>query len=316
MSLKERKTSSLVISLVLLCVLTVGCGSSSNTNTSQMDSAAAESSVNYEKKVEMEDMGGGQEGIPTINTAIEYNRKIIKNGNMDLETESFTETIEGIISYTQELGGYVESQGISGGDFYNPNTHNRYADLTLRIPANQFDAFINNGSQFGNVRYVSTSTEDITSNYLDTEIRLKTLNTRYDRLLELMNESGNLEDLITLEKELAQVTYEIEQLTGTLNQYDSLVNMSTLEVNIQEVRRITEVPVNDTFIDQIINTFKDSVYFLLRLIQNLILVLIACIPYTVFLVPCIVIIFAIKKVIKHRKKSITEQKNQDGEEEN
>ena len=46
-------------------------------------------------------------------------------------------------------------------------------------------------------------------------------------------------DIVELEKALADVTYQIEQLTGTLRQYDSLVNYSTVTVDLFEVSKAT-----------------------------------------------------------------------------
>lgn len=76
--------------------------------------------------------------------------------------------------------------------------------------------------------------------YYDTQARLKTQRTKQDRLLELLAKADTMEGIIALENALSEVEYQIEYLSSTLNRYDSLVNYSTIELNLQEVRKVQE----------------------------------------------------------------------------
>lgn len=104
---------------------------------------------------------------------------------------------------------------------------------------------------FGNVSSLSSSSEDITSEYIDTETRLKALNIRKNHLLELLEKLDQLKDLFEIEKELGDVTYEIESLKGTLQKYDSLVDLATIAVEIEEVSEIHKQKKVRTFRDEI-----------------------------------------------------------------
>ena len=51
-----------------------------------------------------------------------------------------------------------------------------------------------------------------------------------------------MEDIISLESALSDVEYDIEQYSSTMNQYDSLVSFSTIDLTLQEVTKVTEEP--------------------------------------------------------------------------
>lgn len=83
--------------------------------------------------------------------------------------------------------------------------------------------------------------QNVTDEYYDIEARLKSLRTQEERLLALLEQSGSLEDIVQLEQALSDVTYEIEKLTGTLRNYDSLIEYMTVTIDLREVTRETEV---------------------------------------------------------------------------
>lgn len=240
---------------------------------------------------------------PNINTEVGYNLKIIKNGQLQIQTKDFKKCVEDLIGKVQNLKGYVESSNISGNSFYNNGRDTRSASLTVRIPQKHFDSFMNKPSEFGNIIQTSSDTKDITAEYVDTEIRLRSLKTRHQRLLELLKQSGSLKDLFTIEQELGEVTYEIEKLSGTLKQYDQLVDMSTIHIQIEEVYKLDEIKPVITFGDKIEDTFKQSVEGLKRLFEGIVLVIVAFVPFLVIIVPLAAIVFIGIKRNRKRIKS-------------
>ena len=88
----------------------------------------------------------------------------------------------------------------------------------------------------------SESSENVSQQYYDTEARLKAQRTKQERLQALLAEAEVMEDIISLESALSDVEYEIEQYSSTMNQYDSLVSFSTIDLTLQEVTKVTEEP--------------------------------------------------------------------------
>ena len=83
--------------------------------------------------------------------------------------------------------------------------------------------------------------DNISEQYYDTESRLVTQQTKLERLQTLLSQAETMEDIITIESAISETELEIEQLTGTLRQYDSLVDYSTVTISLEEVYRLSNV---------------------------------------------------------------------------
>ena len=117
----------------------------------------------------------------------------------------------------------------------------RYASYTLRVPQGKFETCF---AQLGETCHVVSSSrwsEDVTEQYTDIETRLATLQTKHERLVELLGQAAQMEDIISLENALADCEYEIDSLTGEKRRYDNLVDLATITVSLREVQALTAV---------------------------------------------------------------------------
>ncbi|MGL6106503.1 DUF4349 domain-containing protein [Romboutsia sp.] len=92
------------------------------------------------------------------------------------------------------------------------NQNTRYANYQLKIPKNNVSKFIEEIRKYSNIVNTSTESIDVTTQYQDTESRIKVLKTREERLLELLKNAQNLSDTIKLEEALSDVIYKIKKL--------------------------------------------------------------------------------------------------------
>ena len=322
-----------IIGMILgLVLLSTGCGAAKSSRsetapqaaemnfTNEANSADAKSEADLfgkNKEAPMSASSVEEEGMdngnPALDTSMAYNRKMIKTGEMHIQTKEFKACVEALGEKVQSLGGYIQSSNIQGNDYYNDYRNMRSAYLEVRLPQEHFDNFLNSPQEYGNVISTVTNSEDITDQYVDTEIRLKSLKTRHERLLTLLEKSGSLEELFEIEKELGDVTYELEKAGGTLQKYDQLVNMSTISIQIQEVQKIQEVRSTVTFKDRLSTTFNESVEGMIDLTQNILLMLVACIPYLLILIPIagLIIFIIISSDRRGRKKALEKNKKHD-----
>ena len=111
----------------------------------------------------------------------------------------------------------------------------------MRIPADQFQAFLDRVGTICHVTYKEEGSENVSEAYYDAESRLVTQQTKLERLQALLAQAENMEDIITIESAISDTELEIEQLTGTLRQYDSLVDFSTVYITLQEVYQLSNV---------------------------------------------------------------------------
>lgn len=226
-------------------------------------------------------------------------RKVIKRASLTVETIGYDDTLNGIANLSETMGGYIENSDLMGKGYGNTNFQSRRAHFTIRIPKKNFDEFLNKISTISNILQKQVNGEDITSQYIDTEARLKTLNVREERVLELLKKATKLEDVLQLEKELSNIRYEIENLTGSLKKMDNLVELTTVNIEVIEVSQITKVEgMPKSIWQKTALVFKQSLNSLGTILQGLYLFIIGLIPYLVIIIP---IGFIVYKV--YRKKS-------------
>lgn len=268
---------SIVISTSLLFAACAATGVSNNSTASKSVEARASSVMAVADSQENGKLAEGIGGAPAPQKPL-ANQKIIERLNYRVETLEFDKSIQTMQSLTDELGGYIQESGIDGDGALQKND-SRTAHYVLRIPQEKLKMWKERATNIGAVLNVTSSSENITESYFDTEAHLKALQTQRDRLLELMKKADKMADIVELEKGLADVTYQIEQLTGTLRQYDSLINFSTVTVDLFEVSKATIVDKTPiTLGEKISYQFQQSLRWMGEAGQGVLIVLFGGLP--------------------------------------
>jgi len=232
-------------------------------------------------------------------------RKIIYSGYIQAQTKNFDADYDNIIDSLQKAGGYVENAHMYGTkpeDWQDPG---RSAELTVRVPCSEFDTFMEMLKGMGDNISSSVSGRDISLEYFDTETRLETLRIREDRLQDLLEKATGLEDIIELERELANVSYEIQMYETNLRDFDSLIDFSTVTITLQEVNEITRVTSSD---DSLGTRIKNGFYSVLNVLadvgEGLLIFLLAGSPIIIPLaiIAIIIVLLVRRSNRKHLKK--------------
>ena len=216
---------------------------------------------------------------------------MIRTFELTVETLEFEDFIGTLRNTVNSFGGYIESSNVEGNS-YNYSS-NRYASFTCRIPSNKLDEFVNSVDGLGNVTYRNENQQDVTLSYVDTEAHIASLQTEYDRLLELLAEAENLDSIIVLEERLSEVRYQLESYKSQLRTYDNLVDYSTVNVYVNEVKRVTNVSETETVWQRIAKEFDDNLYDVWCGLEDFFVWVIANIPYFAVLAVIIIIIVVI-----------------------
>ncbi|MPM48429.1 hypothetical protein SDC9_95154 [bioreactor metagenome] len=167
--------------------------------------------------------------------------KLIREAYISVQTTSFTDAVAALNTLVNQHGGYFEDAKVQSGGYYDANAQ-RYASYTIRIPEESYEDFLNAAGNVGHVVSSSESSKDVGEEYYDTELRLKTLTTKQERLLALLDKAEAMEDIISLENALSDVQYQIEQYTSTLKRYDALVDFATIRLDLYEVVKVEDDP--------------------------------------------------------------------------
>lgn len=161
-------------------------------------------------------------------------RKMIHRAELELETTDFDQAVADLADLTERMGGYYESSTVAdrGSDY-------RWANYTIRVPADQYSAFLDQTGTLCHETWRNTTQDDVSEAYYDVQGRLTTQRVKLERLQALLEQAENMEDIITIESAISETELAIEQLTGTLRQYDSLVDYSTVTISLEEVYKLS-----------------------------------------------------------------------------
>lgn len=180
--------------------------------------------------------------------------KMVYTASIQAETQDYDACTAALEELVDRLGGYLE---YASSDSYGDGS--RSASYTVRVPAKEFRGFLKTVGEISHVTSQDQNAENISERYYDTESRLETQKTKMERLQTLLSKAENMEDIIDLENAISETEYQIEQLTGSLRHYDSLVDFATIDVRLREVLRLTTVEeAPPTFGSRLGNAFTDG----------------------------------------------------------
>lgn len=308
--MKKTMRTALALVLALALLLAAGCAAGSAKSADYSVSVSTHSagteaaneamtggeiaSADMAEMPEPEEEAEGGAGTLLGDDLPADGRKIIRNASVDIETTDFEKTLDAVRNGAREAEGYVESSSL-----YTPNG-DRSADLTLRIPAANYSAFLAALGEAGSVTRTEESTEDVTTQHIDVTARLKSLKAQEERLLALLEESGTLEELIALQDRLSDVQYQIESYTAQLEALDDRIDYATVRVWIEEVRRYT--PIEPNFGERVGEAFRDMVESIGDGAEGFVLWLIRALPSLVILaVIVLLIVWIVKRSVRRSR---------------
>jgi hypothetical protein len=153
-------------------------------------------------------------------------RKEIKTGSLSLVVEDVPLSVEKITGFAKTQEGYVVSTYMSKASRF-PT-----ASLSLRVPAERFDASMSELKKFGELEQAQVQGQDVTEEYVDLEARLKNLRVTEAQFAEIMKKAQKIEDILAVQAQLSQVRGEIESLEGRKKYLDQNVAYSVISVNL------------------------------------------------------------------------------------
>ncbi len=321
--MKKRHTAlALLLVLLLLTACLTSCSAPRKESNQSSDAVyeempAAEPSMPAEAFEEnyKAEAPAAKDEIATTSQAVGMNAeavegfsdKIIYTGHVSLQTTAFDEAVSALEQAVQAQGGFVQDSSVQGyTETYADGTTavvDRWANYTVRIPADKFDNFMAMTEGIGNVTNSSRTAENVTSQYTDYEAHLSSLRIQEERLLAMLEQSGDLESLITLESRLSDVRYEIESIERNLRNLDQRLAYSTVYLDMQEVALYTPtVAVVRTFGEKLSDAFSDGWTGFVRSIQNLCIGLASSLPVLVLLaLLAVAVILTVRKIRRKRR---------------
>ncbi len=153
-------------------------------------------------------------------------RQIQRTGSMSLRSNSIQESSEKSIALVTSHHGILHDSTLTEDDF----------TATFRVPSASLKPVMAELGGIGKVTHQRVSQNDVTAQYRDMQAELKNKIALRDRLRILLKKATKVSDALKIEKELAEVQTELDQLSGRLKSLKSQVALSTLSLDIERTR--------------------------------------------------------------------------------
>lgn len=225
----------------LLSITLVGCGSDisapsfgtsykgdTNYITYDYDSSSYEDS--YVSSDEYEEYNGMEYSnqIATDYQAAQENRKLIYRYHIGLEPfEGMTAKVDEL---TNKYYGWYDNV-----DQYSYDWRDTWT-WEIRVPTEYAENFISDlKSTQGTDEFKSYSVDidDQTMNYYDIDGRLQNYKAYIKQLQLLEEQAYDVEDLISIQREISQTQYQIDSLQGSLNKIDNKVTYCSINISAE-----------------------------------------------------------------------------------
>jgi hypothetical protein len=158
--------------------------------------------------------------------------RIVRTATLRLVAANFDRIRPAVDRILENIGGFAGALTAS-----NRPGAPRSINGTLRIPSSRFDAALAELRQLGRVTEESQNAEDVTATVADLDARLSNSRVIEKRLTEvLQSRTGDVGDVLEVEREIARVRGEIEQMEAERKQLDRRIEYATLTLEIVEER--------------------------------------------------------------------------------
>ncbi len=222
-----------LLGIIILAAIAWSCN-----KVSKNDLMLPEKSMSaYKDAVNPEILTASSEIASSSVTTPNVEPKVIKTANVSIEVSDYLISRQRVDSIVQKHKGYITNES------YQETESIRSNNITIRIPYQNFNALLTDLAKIAKkVDYQNIFTQDVTEEYIDVKTRL-------DNKLELertyrkhLREAKNIEDILKIENELAEIRSEIESAQGRLKYIDNQVNLSTVSLYIYQKLEYRYIP--------------------------------------------------------------------------
>lgn len=274
---------------LLSAVLLAGCGASGGSATS------AAATYEMTSDAVAQEAGGAESALLPEGTATAENaQKIIYRASLTLESTDFDTARDTLMAAVEAHGAWMEYSQLSGS----ADDHDRYANYTVRVPVDQYSAFLTDAGESGSVLNLEENAENVTSNYIDLQARITSLENQRDRLNELADGAETTADLLEIESQLSDVQYQLESYTQQMRTLSGQITYSTVDISLREVATLT--PTGITFPERMADAFRGGWNGFLLFIQGLVLTLVYLWP---LLAVAVIVVLVIRRLARRHRTS-------------
>lgn len=250
-----KKMKNIIYSFIIIILISCARANNDSYGTIQTtaDNSFEEESVS-ERKTEFFNNYNSKNEIEENNIK---ERKLIISVDLSVNSKDIEKSYKLIEEKVKEYKGYFE----------NIDSYKYRYFIALRIPKDNLYNFLEFIENNQNVQNKNINTEDITKNYYDIENRIKNREALLDKFRNYLKEAKNIEEILSVEDRINNLTYEIERMKGNFENLTGLIEYSKVNITIKNPEAMRR---NVNFYDKFLYTINFLKYFFSSIIFFLI----------------------------------------------
>ncbi|MGL5865380.1 MAG: DUF4349 domain-containing protein [Dermatophilaceae bacterium] len=178
---------------------------------------------------------GGPEPAARVDAAAAVaQRTLTRRADVALKVEDVAAAAARLRSIATTADGLVVGEEISTdhAPAESGATRAAFGTMTISVPADALDDTLDDIAEVGVVLTRTSSTQDVTAQYVDTESRVESATASVERVRALMSQATKLADVVSLEAELSRRQADLEALQGQLAALDDATALSPITVRL------------------------------------------------------------------------------------
>jgi len=185
-------------------------------------------------------VAGNESRSESAASVLPANRHIIREGTMSVRVKDLADAETSVMASLRRVGGYLESANGASLASETPQL-----TMTVRIPVAEFDNFAAGIGKLGDVLSRTASAQDVTDQIVDAEARMKAMRAEEAAYIEMLRQTRNLNDTLSVRQRLGDVRQQIEQLDAMRTALRGRAAMSSLTIDLQQASPLNAAPGSD-----------------------------------------------------------------------
>ena len=159
--------------------------------------------------------------------------KVARTVNLSITVDDIDKASAQVRSAARTADGYVSSEDSRAATYPGGRA---WAEITVTVPVTKLDSTTTDLAEIGEVTKRSSSAEDLTTQYTDTAARVKTKTKAVERLRKLIDSTEDLDQIVTLEDELATREADLESMTSQQKALEKRTATAPITVSLSTER--------------------------------------------------------------------------------
>lgn len=221
----KRSRVVAAVAVALAALLAAGCSAAGG------DKAASSAEAGGAARAEAPAGGAPAKASAAAVQLVDLGNRIVRKATLSLEVgqAKLNDTISratAIVSGHQGI--YVSSSTEV------PNNEPAHGQVTFRVPVDAFEATLRDLKGLGRYRGEHSSSEDVTTQYIDLNGQLAAWRAQEKVYVRLIGQAKSIADVISIQNQLQEVQSNINRLQGQVDFLRDQSSFSTIELDLAE----------------------------------------------------------------------------------